>query len=260
MIKASYAEYSSDFGTNVFGSSVDPDEIAHFNAMAQEWWDPKGSSAPLHAMASARLSVLREQLCTHFARDPLKLRTLTGLEGVDVGCGGGLVSEPLTRMGLRMTGVDAAARNIQVAKAHAAQSGLDIVYRAADAETLVREGQTFDVCVSLEVVEHVANVPAFLAACRQLLKPGGLFAFSTLNRTARSFLAAIVGAEWVLRTLPRGTHDWRKFITPQEMQAALAQAGFKVQLLEGLSFDLRTRAWTRSNDVSINYIGVAVAQ
>jgi 2-polyprenyl-6-hydroxyphenyl methylase / 3-demethylubiquinone-9 3-methyltransferase len=255
MVKASYADYSSDFGT-----SVDLAEIARFNAMAQEWWDPKGSSAPLHAMASARLGVLREQLCQHFGRDPLKLRSLSGLTGVDVGCGGGLVTEPLARMGLSMTGVDAAAQNIAVAQAHALQSGLNILYRAVDAETLVRETQSFDFVVSLEVVEHVRDVPAFLAACRQLLKPGGLFAFSTLNRTARAFLAAIVGAEWVLRMLPRGTHDWRKFITPQEMRDHLAQAGFDVLTLEGLSFDLRTRSWSRSGDVSINYIGVAVAQ
>jgi 2-polyprenyl-6-hydroxyphenyl methylase / 3-demethylubiquinone-9 3-methyltransferase len=238
-------------------STIDPAEVARFNAMAADWWDPKGSSAPLHAMAPARLGFLHEHLCAHFSRDPRGLRTLAGLTGVDVGCGGGLVTEPLARMGLAMTGIDAADQNIAVAKAHADAAGLGIDYRAVAAETLVENGERFDVVVSLEVVEHVADVPAFLGACRALMKPGGLFAFSTLNRTARSYLTAIVGAERVLKLLPKGTHDWRKFLTPAEITKALEAAGFNTVQIEGLSFDLTTAQWRRGRDQSVNYIGIA---
>ncbi len=238
-------------------ATVNPAEIAHFNAMAAAWWNPDGPSKPLFALNPPRLAFVRDQLCARFARDPRMSQPLSGLRLLDLGCGGGLVSEPLARMGATVVGADAAEENIGIAKAHAAEMELAIDYRATTAEALVDEGARFDAVISLEVVEHVADVPLFLKCCAQLLEPGGLFLFSTLNRTAASYATAIIGAEMLLRVIPRGTHDWRKFITPEEMQGLLAAAGFGAADLRGLSFDPMRSAWQLSTNTQINYIAAA---
>jgi 2-polyprenyl-6-hydroxyphenyl methylase / 3-demethylubiquinone-9 3-methyltransferase len=234
--------------------TVDPAESAKFNALAAGWWDPKGASAPLHAMNPARLAVIRDQLCSHFGREAQSLRSLAGLDVLDLGCGAGLVAEPLARLGAAVTAIDAAADAIAVATAHAAQSGLMIGYRCAAPEALVADGRTFDAVVSLEVVEHVADVPAYLAAIRALLRPGGMAILSTLNRTPQSWLTAIVGAEYVARLLPRGTHDWQKFLTPAELAVAMRAAGLEPGAPTGLGFDPLKGAWHVSSRTDVNYM------
>ncbi|GAB4153038.1 MAG: bifunctional 2-polyprenyl-6-hydroxyphenol methylase/3-demethylubiquinol 3-O-methyltransferase UbiG [Sphingomonadales bacterium] len=237
--------------------TVDPAEVERFSRMAATWWDPEGPFKPLHRLGPARLGYVRDQLCRQGGD---RQTPLAGLRVLDMGCGGGLISEPLARMGAQVTGADASAENIAVARTHAAQMGIEIDYRHASAEALVDQGAQFDAVVILEIVEHVADVDAFLRHCRALLAPGGVLVFSTLNRTARSYLAAIIGAEYVLRWLPRGTHDWRKFITPAEIRRHLDAAGFAVSDISGLSFQPLTGAWKLSRDLGINYIGSAVAQ
>jgi 2-polyprenyl-6-hydroxyphenyl methylase / 3-demethylubiquinone-9 3-methyltransferase len=238
-------------------ATVNPAEIAHFNALAADWWDPEGPSRPLFALNPARLTYIRDQLCQRFGRDLRSRTPLAGLHLLDLGCGGGLVSEPLVRMGATVVGVDAAADNISIARSHAAEMELNIDYRASTAEALVAQGEHFDAVISLEVVEHVADVPLFLKSCAALLKAEGVFLFSTLNRTAASYAAAIIGAEYVLRIIPRGTHDWRAFITPEEMQSLLATAGFAAPHIAGLSFSPASGQWHVSNQTQVNYIGCA---
>ncbi len=240
--------------------TVDPAEVERFSRMAATWWDPEGPFKPLHRLGPARLGYVRDQLCRQRRPGGDRLTPLAGLRVLDMGCGGGLIAEPLARLGAQVTGADASAENIAVARTHAAQMGLEIDYRHASAEALVEQGAQFDAVVILEIVEHVADVDAFLRHCRALLAPGGLLVFSTLNRTARSYLAAIIGAEYVLRWLPRGTHDWRKLITPAEMRQYLDTAGFAVSDITGLSFQPLTGTWKLSRDLGINYIGSAIAQ
>ncbi len=239
-------------------STLDPAETAKFNQLASSWWDPKGPSAPLHAMNPARLAVIRDELCAAEAREAKSLRPLTGLNILDLGCGAGLVSEPLARMGAQVTAIDGAEAAVTVAIAHAAQSGLSIDYRCTTAEALVRTDIRFDAVVSLEVVEHVADVPTYLSAIYSLLKPGGCVILSTLNRTAQSYLTAIIGAEYIARLLPRGTHDWNKFLTPDELATALATAGFASIKHIGLSYDPLKGSWHPSVRTNINYMTVAV--
>lgn len=239
-------------------STVDPDEVTRFAAVADAWWDPKGAFAPLHKLNPTRLAYIRDQICRHFGRDPRSARSLDGLSVLDVGCGGGLLAEPITRMGAAVTGIDATEQNIRVAGLHAQDMELEIDYRHIAAEELAAEGAAFDVVVNMEVIEHVADVPAFLAACRALVKPGGIMLFSTLNRTAKAFAMAIVGAEYVLRWLPRGTHDWQKFLKPAELSAALDAAGFTVPDLSGLSYDPLGDRWRVTRDLSVNYLGTAL--
>jgi 2-polyprenyl-6-hydroxyphenyl methylase / 3-demethylubiquinone-9 3-methyltransferase len=239
--------------SNATHATVSAQEIDHFNAMAADWWNPDGPSKPLFALNPARLGYIRQQL----GQDARSRTPLAGLTILDLGCGGGLVSEPLARMGAKVTAVDAAAANIEVARAHAADMGLGIDYRATTAEALVAEGARFDAVVSLEVVEHVADVPLFLKSCAGLLKPGGRFIFSTLNRSAAAYATVIVAAEYVLRMIPRGTHDWRKFITPDEMRDALQGAGFADVDFAGLTLDISTGRWSVSRNTMINYIGCA---
>jgi 2-polyprenyl-6-hydroxyphenyl methylase / 3-demethylubiquinone-9 3-methyltransferase len=236
-------------------ATVDSQEIAHFDALAAEWWNPDGPSKPLFALNPARLAYVRDQLCRHFGREGGGRTPLAGLRLLDLGCGGGLVSEPLARMGATVVGVDAAQENIAIAIAHAADMELDIDYRATAAEALVAQGERFDAVISLEVVEHVADVPVFLRCCADLLKPEGLLVFSTLNRTAASYATAIIGAEYLLRIIPRGTHDWKKFITPDEMAALLCVAGFTAPEFAGLSYRPSNGQWHVSNSTAINYIG-----
>lgn len=234
--------------------TIDPEEIARFSALAEEWWDPTGKFKPLHRLNPVRMGYIRDQLCAAFDRDPRSLRALEGLNILDIGCGGGLVSEPLCRMGATVTGIDAASKNIATASIHAEQGGLAIDYRAMTAEDLAAEGNTFDAVTALEIVEHVADVRLFLSSCAALVKPGGRLVMSTLNRTAKSFVFAIVGAEYVLRWLPRGTHQWEKFLRPSELTEGLEGAGLSVFDLTGVAYNPLSDDWHLSRDMAVNYM------
>lgn len=235
--------------------TVDAAEIAKFEAMAAEWWDPTGKFKPLHMLNPCRLDYIVDQVTAEFGRDPRAPKPLAGLRLLDIGCGGGLLSEPMARLGAEVVGVDAAARNIPVARLHAEQSELAIDYRHGTAEALVAAGETFDVVLNMEVVEHVPEPAAYLAACRELMRPGGMMICSTINRNPKSWLLAIVGAEQVLRWLPRGTHDWSRFITPDELFALLRGAGLEPVDRKGFVFDPIGWRWHLSDrDLSVNYV------
>ncbi len=239
--------------------SRDEAEIAKFAAMAAEWWDADGPMAPLHALNPARLGYLRDHVCAHFGRDRRSLSPLDGLTVLDAGCGGGLLSEPLARMGGKVTGIDAAADVIAAANNHANAVGLEIDYRVTTVEDLAAAGAVFDLVVSMEVVEHVADPAAFLADCARLTRTGGALVLSTLNRTKRSFGRAIVGAEYMLRLVPRGTHDWRKFVRPSEMRRGLAEGGAQLIDVAGLVPVGGLNDWrVDPRDVSVNYLAFAV--
>lgn len=238
-------------------TTIDPAQARLFDSIAHEWWDANGSSAPLHKVNPVRLAFVREQALAHFGRDSRDRAWLAGLDVLDIGCGGGILAEPLARLGGRVTAIDAAAEAIAVAKAHAAEAGLEIDYRQSPVEALVAEGRRFDLVTCMEVVEHVADVPVFLRGIASLLKPGGLLVFSTPNRTALSYGTLIVGAEWVLRFIPRGTHDWNRFLTPEELTAALASVGLRVTETRGIGFR-PSRGFELSDDRRVNYIGAAV--
>jgi 2-polyprenyl-6-hydroxyphenyl methylase/3-demethylubiquinone-9 3-methyltransferase len=240
-------------------STVDPAEVAKFEAMAAEWWNPDGKFKPLHMLNPCRLDYIVAQIAAEFGRDPAADRPFAGLRLLDIGCGGGLLSEPMARLGAEVVGADAAERNIPVARVHAAQSGLDIDYRHTTAEALADAGERFDVVLNMEVVEHVADPAAYLAACQRLLKPGGLMVCSTINRNAKSFAMAIVGAEYVMRWLPKGTHDWKKFITPDELYGLIRSAGLEPVDRKGFVFNPVTWSWSLSDrDLSVNYVTASV--
>ena len=239
------------------GGSIDQAEVARFAEQAAAWWDPDGAFRPLHRLNPVRLAYLRDHLLAHFGRDRASLTPLAGLELVDIGCGGGLVAEPMARLGAAVTGIDAGAENIAIARAHAAQAGLAVDYRAATAEALADEGRRFDIVLALEIVEHVADRDLFLAAAAALLKPGGCLVAATLNRTLKSFALAIVGAEYVLRWLPRGTHDWRKFLRPSELAAGLRRQGLTVADVTGIAYDPLSDGWRLTRDVGVNYMMLA---
>ena len=238
-------------------TSIDPAEVAKFSAIAAEWWDPAGKFAPLHKFNPVRLGFIRDEASAHFERDSRSLRPFEGLTLLDIGCGGGLLSEPMARLGFAVTGADASERNIGTARAHAAQSGLKIDYRATTAEALVAEGRSFDVVLNMEVVEHVADVTAYLNACTALVKPGGLTFVATLNKTLKSLALAKIGAEYVLGWLPRGTHDWNRFIPPADLQRSLEESGLTILKIQGVSFDPLGWDWKLSPDVDVNYMMVA---
>ena len=235
-------------------STIDPKDVAKFSAIADEWWDPEGKFKPLHRFNPIRLQFIRDRLCDHFDRDALSLRPLEGLRLLDVGCGGGLIAEPLARMGAKVTGIDASEKNTVTAQLHAAESGLDIDYKATTVEELAADGEIFDAVISLEVVEHVANFELFIKGCTELMGVNSAILIATLNRTPKSFAFGIVGAEYIMRWLPRGTHNWRKFIRPSELASALRRNRVVTEEIAGLSLNPFTNAWRVSNDVSVNYV------
>ncbi|GGH28721.1 3-demethylubiquinone-9 3-methyltransferase [Cribrihabitans marinus] len=240
-------------------TTVDPTEIAKFEAMAAEWWDPDGKFKPLHMLNPCRLDYITAQIAAEFDRDTAGPAPFAGLRLLDIGCGGGLLSEPMARLGAEVVGADAAERNIPVARIHAEQSGLKIDYRHTTAEALAEAGEQFDVVLNMEVVEHVADPLAYLTATRQLLKPGGLQVCSTINRNPKSWAMAIVGAEVVMRWLPRGTHEWSKFITPDELYDLLRRAGLEPVDRKGFVFNPITWGWSLSaRDLSVNYVTASV--
>ena len=240
-------------------NTIDPAEVAKFEAMAAEWWDTEGKFKPLHLMNPCRLDYITSQIAAEFDRDLTQALPFAGLRILDIGCGGGLLSEPMARLGAEVVGADAAPRNIPVAQIHAAQSGLSIDYRHTTAEAMAEAGEQFDVVLNMEVVEHVADTLGYLTACQQLLRPGGLMICSTLNRNAKSFVMAIIGAEWVMRWLPKGTHDWAKFITPDELYALITGAGLEPVDRKGMVFNPISWKWSVSaRDLSVNYVTASV--
>ena len=236
-------------------SSIDPKEVEQFSRIAAEWWDPKGKFAPLHKFNPVRLAFIRDQVQARFGRDPKAIRPFEGLRLLDIGCGGGLLCEPMTRLGFQVTGVDASERNIGTASAHAAEQGLVIDYRATTAEDLLAAGERpFDVILNMEVIEHVADPGAYLRDCARLLAPGGLMIVATLNRTLKALALAKIGAEYVLRWVPAGTHDWNKFLKPEELRSFLDGEPVAVQGPFGVAFNPLTDRWVRSSDCDINYL------
>ena len=236
-------------------NTVDPAEVAKFQAMAAEWWDPNGKFKPLHMLNPCRLDYITRQIAAEFNRDLASEKPFEGLTVLDIGCGGGLLSEPMARLGATVVGADAAERNIPVAQVHAEQSGLEIDYRHTTAEAIAEEGEQFDVVLNMEVVEHVADPQDFITVCQQLVKPGGLMICSTLNRNAKSFAMGIIGAEWIMRWLPKGTHEWHKFITPDELFGMLETAGLTPVDRKGFVFNPLGWSWSISDrDLSVNYV------
>jgi len=239
-------------------NTVDHDEVARFSAMAAEWWDPHGKFKPLHKLNPVRLAYIRDQTCRHFDLDREDPESFKGLRFLDIGCGGGLLSEPMARLGADVIGADPSSVNIETARVHAREQGLAIDYRAVTAEELAAQGETFDVVLNMEVVEHVADVDLFMTTCARMVRPGGLMFVATLNRTMKAFALAIVGAEYVLRWLPRGTHDWNRFVTPEELTAALTHGNMKRSDLSGASYNPLADDWFKSSDTDVNYMVAAV--
>lgn len=240
-------------------TTVDPSEVAKFEAMSAEWWDPTGKFKPLHMMNPVRLDYISRSIAGHFGRDLRGDKPFAGLRLLDIGCGGGLLSEPMARLGAEVVGADAAPRNIPVAQIHAEQSGLEIDYRFTTAEALAADGEQFDVVLNMEVVEHVASPIDYLTACQKLLKPGGLMVASTINRNPKSYVMAVFGAERVMRWLPVGTHEWNKFITPDELADLIAKAGLTLTDTSGFVFNPLGWSWSISDkDFSVNYVTASV--
>ena len=234
-------------------STVNPEEIKNFESQSQHWWDETGPFKPLHQINPHRIQFIKSEICDHFSKDPSTPSPLQSLSILDVGCGGGLVCEPLKRLGGDITGIDAGEQNISVASAHAKDMGLDIHYSHQTAEDLVESGQQFDVVLALEIVEHVQDVPLFLASLERLVKPGGLLIMSTLNRTLKSFALGIVAAEYVLRWVPKGTHQWKQFVEPAELTFHLEDLGFEPKSIKGLTYNPLKKGWSLSRDTDVNY-------
>ena len=239
-------------------TTIDEAEVAHFSALAAEWWNPTGKFGVLHKFNPVRLDYIRDHVTAHFGRDSRSDRSLEGLRVLDIGCGGGLLCEPMARLGADVVGVDPAEKNIGTARVHAQGSGLAIDYRATTAEALAEAGEGFDIVLNMEVVEHVADIDLFLGACADMVKPGGLMFVATINRTLKAFALAIVGAEYVLGWVPRGTHQWDKFVTPGELEEALSHHGMSVLDRAGAVYSPLTDEWRRSaRDLDVNFMLVA---
>jgi len=238
-------------------STIDDAEVARFSALADTWWDPRGAMAVLHKFNPVRLAYIRDTACKTFGRDPKQLDSLKGLRILDIGCGGGILSEPLARLGASVVGADPSERNIAVAKLHAEQSGVTVDYRRTTAEALADAGECFDIVLAMEVVEHVADVTLFVKRCAEMVQPGGLMIAATINRTLKSFALAIVGAEYVLRWLPRGTHQWDKFVMPDELEIAMERAGLRSTDERGVIYNLLADRWELSTDTDVNYMVLA---
>ncbi|WMT89266.1 bifunctional 2-polyprenyl-6-hydroxyphenol methylase/3-demethylubiquinol 3-O-methyltransferase UbiG [Pelagibacterium sp. H642] len=235
-------------------TTISPDEIDRFHKMAEDWWDPKGKFRPLHKFNPVRLAYIREHVLAHFGRDGNQMRPFEGLRFLDIGCGGGLLCEPMARLGATVVGADAGEKNVKIAALHAEQSGLDIDYRATTSEALAEAGEQFDVVLNMEVVEHVADVPLYLQSCCRLVRPGGLMFVATINRTARAYALAIVGAERVLGWLPKGTHQYEKLVTPEEITSITGRNGMRVIDKTGVTFNPLRNQWGKSRDMAVNYM------
>jgi 2-polyprenyl-6-hydroxyphenyl methylase/3-demethylubiquinone-9 3-methyltransferase len=237
--------------------TVDEAEVDRFSALAAEWWNPRGQMAPLHKLNPVRVAYIRDQVAAHFDRDAKRLDSLVGLRILDIGCGGGILAEPLARLGAQVVGADPSSTNIEAAKLHAARAGLTIDYRCTYAEALADAGERFDVVLAMEVVEHVADLDLFVQRCVEMVKPAGLMFVATINRTLKSFALAIVGAEYVLRWLPRGTHQWSKFVTPGEIKRRLTANGLRLIDETGVIYNPLADRWQRASDMDVNYMVVA---
>lgn len=235
-------------------STLDPQELKHFTTQSHLWWDEKGPFKSLHDINPVRLAFIRQEVIGHYQLDPSLRQPFQGLRSLDIGCGGGLLCEPLARLGATVLGIDAVPENIQVAQGHATKYGLDIAYEAIPVEDLVTTGKTFDIITALEIVEHVQDLPLFLKSCCRLVKPGGLLFLSTLNKTLRSYLLGIVAAEYILKWVPKGTHDWKKFLEPADIALLLEENGFFLANLKGITFNPFGRSWRLSEDLAVNYI------
>lgn len=238
-------------------TTIDQDEIDRFSRLASEWWNPDGKFRPLHKFNPVRLTYIRDQVALHFGRDPRSDKPLEGLRLLDIGCGGGLLSEPMARMGALVVAADASRTNIEVASLHAAQSGVTVDYRATTSEDLEAAGEKFDVILNMEVVEHVADVELFLKSCASMVNPGGLMFIATINRTMKAMAFAIVGAEYVLRWLPRGTHQYEKLVRPEEISGPLAEAGLEIVDRTGVFYNPIQDRWNLSRDMDVNYMMLA---
>ncbi len=235
-------------------ASLDPSEVEKFSKMAAEWWNPNGKFGVLHKFNPVRLTWIKDQVCARFARDPFDPKPFKGLRFLDIGCGGGLLTEPMARLGAECVGVDPSEKNITTASVHAEEQGLAIDYRATTAEALEQQAETFDVILNMEVIEHVANPQAFMASCAAMLRPNGLMFVATLNRTLKSFGLAIIGAEYVLGWLPKGTHEWEKFIKPDELKSWASSSGLTLKDESGVTFHPLANEWRRSRDMDVNYM------
>lgn len=238
-------------------TTINTDEVAKFTAMAEAWWDPAGKFKPLHRINPVRLAYIRDNAIRQFGLDGGNIRPLDGLRILDIGSGGGLLSEPLTRLGAHVVGIDPSERNVAIARLHAEQSALAIDYRVTTAEDVAATGETFDIVLSMEVIEHVDNVPLYMETCAKLVRPGGLLLTATINRTPRAYALAVVGAERVLKWLPKGTHDFRKFLTPDEVATLARRNGLKVRETVGVVFHPLADEWRQSRDTGINYMQLA---
>lgn len=236
---------------------MDEREVERFAQLAAEWWNPKGKFRPLHVFNPVRLAFIRSAAAEHFGRDVRALQPFGKLSLLDIGCGGGLLSEPMARMGFQVTGVDASEKNVGTATAHAREQNVPVQYRTGTAESLAGEACRYDVILNMEVIEHVASVPDFLEACAALINPGGLMFVATLNRTLKSLVLAKFGAEYVLRWLPAGTHDWNRFLTPRELRTQLERAGLRITRIQGIVFDPLRWDWRLGTDTDVNYVMLA---
>lgn len=244
--------------THTNPSTASAEEVARFTAMAETWWDAEGKFRPLHQINPVRIAYIRDFICAHFKHDAKSTKPFDGLQLVDIGCGGGLLCEPMARLGATVKGIDAGDKNVTIASLHAGQSGLDIDYQQQLPEDLVKSGKTFDVVLNMEVIEHVADVEAFLGASCSLIKPGGVMVLSTMNRTIKAFGLAKVGAEYIMRWLPAGTHDWRKFVKPSELARGLRANAVDITDISGMSYSLLKDTWSLSTDLDVNYLVSAV--